>query len=67
MYLNFRGKETMWERGDFSHRTENSSLLENPWTKAGNKNAPFDQKFYLILNVAVGAGNGWFLYAEKPS
>nr|ABY89089.1 pattern recognition protein LGBP [Penaeus japonicus] len=33
--------------------------FDNPWV-AGSKMAPFDQKFYLILNVAVGGTNGFF-------
>jgi hypothetical protein len=61
MYMNFRGEKTMWERGTFSQKTENSTLLKDPWTQTGNRNTPFDQDFYLILNVAVGARNGWFL------
>lgn len=31
----------------------------NPWA-SGSKMAPFDQHFYLILNVATGATNGYF-------
>jgi len=31
----------------------------NPWEGQGNA-APFDQEFYLILNVAVGGVNGYF-------
>ncbi|XP_069170701.1 beta-1,3-glucan-binding protein [Procambarus clarkii] len=42
-----------WEFGGF----DNS--LDNPW-KAGSKMAPFDQKFYVVLNVAVGGVNGYF-------
>lgn len=39
----------------------------DPWINGGI-NAPFDQKFYLILNVAVGGTNGWFKDGEagKP-
>ena len=42
---------------------ENATLLANPWadSKSTTGNAPFDQDFYLILNVAVGGTNGWFL------
>lgn len=42
---------------------ENQTLLANPWahTNSTSGNAPFDQEFYLILNVAVGSKNGWFL------
>jgi hypothetical protein len=31
----------------------------NAWEGQGN-NAPFDQEFYLVLNVAVGGVNGYF-------
>jgi hypothetical protein len=35
--------------------------LSNPWANSTSpKNAPFDQSFFLILNVAVGSGTGWF-------
>jgi len=51
-----------FQRGDFPPVVQNGSdniILENPW-KNGSVSAPFDQKFYLILNVAVGGTNGWF-------
>jgi hypothetical protein len=58
----------MWDRGQFAQSIENSTLLENPWNQTAHGNAPFDQKFYLILNVAVGSRNGWFLdhVGSKP-
>ena len=34
-------------------------VSEDPW-KDGEANAPFDEEFYLILNVAVGGTNGYF-------
>jgi len=39
----------------------------NIW-KSGNKMAPFDQEFYMILNVAVGGTSGFFPdnVANKP-
>lgn len=40
--------EGFWERGGFE-----TSELPNPWLE-GSKMAPFDQQFYLIINVAVG-------------
>lgn len=45
----------------------NGTAYANPWID-GQVNAPFDQPFYLILNVAVGATNGWFrdAVANKP-
>ena len=33
--------------------------VESPWRGQG-PNAPFDQAFYLILNLAVGGTNGYF-------
>ena len=32
---------------------------DNPWTDSSSNNAPFDQEFYLIINVAVGSTNGY--------
>ncbi|CAG9764551.1 unnamed protein product [Ceutorhynchus assimilis] len=40
-----------WEMSELA-----SSGISNPWA-AGNKMAPFDQKFYLIINLAVGGTN----------
>lgn len=42
-----------WEMGDFTNTT-----YDNPWA-GGSKMAPFDQEFYLIINLAVG-GVGFF-------
>jgi hypothetical protein len=59
-YTKFNPKNPLWKKGGFATlTTENGTLFDNPW-KNGGPNAPFDQKFYLILNVAVGAQNGWF-------
>jgi len=43
--------ESFWERGGFTDF--------NPWVNEPN-NAPFNQDFYLIFNVAVGGTNGYF-------
>jgi beta-glucanase (GH16 family) len=59
LYVDFK-KEDMWSRGKFANSLENSTYIKNPWEKSLNKNAPFDQNFFLILNVAVGSRNGWF-------
>lgn len=50
-----------WNLGQFA------SNLVNPWF-GGSKATPFDQDFYLILNVAVGGTNGYFADGEgnKP-
>jgi beta-glucanase (GH16 family) len=58
-YLKFTNK-SMWERGYFDGKVENNTVVENPWQHSGTTNAPFDQNFFLILNVAVGSQNGWF-------
>lgn len=57
----------MWTRGDFSTNT-NQSALNDPWSWTGRPNTPFDQEFYLTLDVAVGSTNGWFVDAigNKP-
>lgn len=54
------GPKTMWNRGNFGEYQSNKSALFDPWSQTGMRNTPFDQKFYLILNVAVGATNGFF-------
>lgn len=33
--------------------------IDNPW-RGGSKMAPFDQEYYIILNVAVGGTTGFF-------
>lgn len=44
-----------WELGELS-----ASGLENPWKTGSNtRMAPFDQEFYIILNLAVG-GTSYF-------
>eukprot|EP01105_Mastigella_eilhardi_P014569 TRINITY_DN3315_c0_g1_i2.p1 TRINITY_DN3315_c0_g1~~TRINITY_DN3315_c0_g1_i2.p1 ORF type:complete len:260 (+),score=29.43 TRINITY_DN3315_c0_g1_i2:413-1192(+) len=45
--------QSFWERGKFPNGTY------NPWQGSAD-NAPFDQKFFLIFNVAVGGTNGYF-------
>lgn len=43
-----------WQRGKFN------SAFVNPWGQTGNDATPFDQDFYLIINLAVGGTNSWF-------
>lgn len=55
-------KQTFWDRGEFPPVVQNGSqavVLEDPWVN-GTRVAPFDQPFYLVLNVAVGGTSGWF-------
>ncbi|CAM9187888.1 unnamed protein product, partial [Discosporangium mesarthrocarpum] len=46
---------SFWERGGF----QDLEGVVNPWKGRGNS-APFDQGFYLIMNVAVGGVGGFF-------
>jgi hypothetical protein len=55
----------MWDRGGFGQDIINKSALLDPWSQTGQLNTPFDQHFYLILNVAVGATNGFFPQAKR--
>ena len=45
--------ESFWERGGFSGR-------DNPWKGETDLNTPFNQEFYLLLNVAAGGTNSYF-------
>jgi len=47
--------ESFFQRGGWN----NSATINNPW-EGGGMNAPFDQEFYLVLNVAVGGTNAYF-------
>jgi beta-glucanase (GH16 family) len=58
IYTNF--DQPMWQRGNFAQASTNGTRLDDIWSQTGNPNTPFDQRFYLILNVAVGGTNGWF-------
>jgi len=58
MYVNF--DKSFWSKGNFPPSSENGTRLVNPWASTGRSSTPFDQDFYLILNVAIGGTNGWF-------
>ena len=53
--------KTFWEKGGWENR-------DNPWAHEEDLNAPFNQEFFLILNVAAGGTNGYFPDGEcgKP-
>eukprot|EP00475_Leptophrys_vorax_P045439 TRINITY_DN941_c0_g1_i2.p1 TRINITY_DN941_c0_g1~~TRINITY_DN941_c0_g1_i2.p1 ORF type:complete len:272 (-),score=55.99 TRINITY_DN941_c0_g1_i2:620-1435(-) len=55
-------EQTLWEKGGWD-KTD----LDNPW-RGGPKNAPFDQKYYIIMNVACGGTTGYWEDSEpnKP-
>lgn len=64
LFIGFQEKKPLYDRGDFAkQKSENDTLHDNPWAHSNSTsgNAPFDQNFYLILNVAVGGTNGFFL------
>lgn len=58
LYSNFN--QPFWQRGQFPLSSSNGTRLQDPWSQTGNPATPFDQEFYLVLNVAVGGTNGWF-------
>jgi len=62
--LNINFDEPFFTRGDFPPSVFNGSTgqevpVTNPWG-LGDNAAPFDQPFYLIMDLAVGGTNGWF-------
>jgi len=63
-------KKSFFELGDFPSVISNGTgliPLQNPWINGTNA-TPFDQEFYLIMNIAVGGTNGWFpdFQGNKP-
>ncbi|EMC94585.1 glycoside hydrolase family 16 protein [Baudoinia panamericana UAMH 10762] len=66
LYTNFN--KPFWQKGKFPVSDTNGTRLVDPWSQTGHDSTPFDQDFYLILNVAVGSTNGWFDdgVASKP-
>jgi len=58
LYTNFN--QPLWQQGNFPLSDSNGTAIANPWSQTGRDQTPFDQEFYLILNVAVGGTNGWF-------
>jgi len=58
MYVPFN--KPFWGKGDFPVSDSNGTRLVDPWSQTGRDSTPFDEDFYLILNVAVGGTNGWF-------
>ena len=45
--------QSFWDLGGWTNR-------DNPWAHEKEINAPFNQNYYLIMNVAVGGTNGYF-------
>ncbi|OCF35123.1 hypothetical protein I317_01835 [Kwoniella heveanensis CBS 569] len=64
-------KESFWTRGKFpATYTNNTEVIKltNPWLSSDENVAPFDQPFYLMIDLAVGSQDGWFPDGEggKP-
>ena len=61
-----KGKhKSFWDKAGFPSVAQNGSaqaVVTNPYTAAGSysNSAPFDQNFYLVVNLAVGGTSGWF-------
>lgn len=61
--LDVKFDRSFWEKGGWGN-----SGLNNPWSSPSNPfAAPFDQKFYLIMNVAVGGTSDYFNDGVGPS
>ncbi|KAF8428290.1 concanavalin A-like lectin/glucanase domain-containing protein [Tirmania nivea] len=50
----------LYKSGRFPLTDSEGARIIDPWSQTGRRSTPFDQHFYLVLNVAVGATNGWF-------
>ncbi|RDX46454.1 concanavalin A-like lectin/glucanase [Lentinus brumalis] len=60
-----KGGKDFFKRGDYPDTATNGSdvavVISDIWEKqGGSAAAPFDQEFYLILDVAAGGTSGWF-------
>lgn len=61
-----KGGQSFFERGHYPPTAPGGNASEqvvtNIWQAAGDNapSAPFDQPFYLILDLAVGGTSGWF-------
>lgn len=65
-----KSSQSFWSRGNYPSTAQNGSseiAVTNPWD-SGSWMAPYDQDFYLIINLAVGGTSGWFPDGEgsKP-
>ncbi|ODQ52804.1 putative beta-1,3-glucan-binding protein precursor [Saitoella complicata NRRL Y-17804] len=60
--LSVKFNKKFWDRGNFDVIDKtNLTIIDNPWDVANaTDSTPFDQDFYLILNVAVGGTNAYF-------
>jgi len=55
-------KRSFWDKAGFPLTAVNGSsevVVTNPWAD-GSDMAPFDQSFYLVIDLAAGGTSGWF-------
>ncbi|KAL0959390.1 hypothetical protein HGRIS_014639 [Hohenbuehelia grisea] len=60
--LTGKGGKSLWDRGGFPQTAQNGSsavVVNNLWAGRG-PSAPFDQNFYLVVDLAAGGTTGWF-------
>ena len=50
----------LYQRAGFPNMWINGQLPPDIWAMSGKDNTPFDQPFHLIINLSVGASNGFF-------
>jgi beta-glucanase (GH16 family) len=51
----------LYQRGGFGTMwSKDGGLPPDAWSQTGALNTPFDQPFHLVINLAVGASNGFF-------
>ncbi|EKM53200.1 glycoside hydrolase family 16 protein [Phanerochaete carnosa HHB-10118-sp] len=57
-----KGGHSFFDRGHYPAAAHNNTATEIPVTNIWSNSpaAPFDQPFYLILDLAVGGTSGWF-------
>ncbi|KAH9855587.1 concanavalin A-like lectin/glucanase [Lenzites betulinus] len=60
-----KGGKNFFQRGNYPATSTNGSavavVVEDIWSaQGGSAAAPFDQEFYLILDLAAGGTSGWF-------
>lgn len=57
-----------WQRGRFPLADPKGRPLQNPWARTGTNMSPFDEDFYLVIDLGVGGRSGWFGdgQANKP-
>ncbi|KAG5717215.1 Beta-1,3-glucan-binding protein [Termitomyces sp. T112] len=58
------GGGTFWDKGKFPATAQNKTtgsvvVVKDPWVDGG-VTAPFDQRFYLNIDLGVGGRTGWF-------